>query len=235
MTIPRPRLPRWLALCVALSSAFAVLIGSGDGGTSLAAVEQTPADTPQIKILSPSEDAYLTGPTSLSATVTPSDAITAVTFFVDGRQVCALTALPYECEWDAGAAITAHQVRAVATIKGGARIVQTVRTKSVGYVERVDVDVVQVTVTVADGHGKFVRNLPQSAFHVLEDGRAQAVSHFASADVPLELVAAIDISGSMTPAMPKLKKAVKQFRGHLPPPSARSRPRNDPPETYGDT
>jgi len=34
--------------------------------------------------------------------------------------------------------------------------------------------------------------------------------------VPLELVVAIDISGSMTPAMPKLKKAVKEFLAAVP-------------------
>ena len=178
---------------------------------------QPPADAPQINILSPGEDAYLTGPTLLRASVTPADTVTGVTFFVDGRQVCALTARPFECEWDAGAAIAAHQVRVVATVKGGTRIVQTVRTKSIGYVERVDVDVVQVTVTVADGHGKFVRNIPKSAFHVFEDGRPQTATHFASEDVPLELVAAVDISGSMAPAMPKVKKAVKEFLGDVPP------------------
>jgi Ca-activated chloride channel homolog len=178
---------------------------------------QPPADAPQVKIVAPTEDAYLTGSTQLKATVSPADAVNGVTFFVDGRQVCALTAPPFECDWDAGAAITAHQVRAVATIKGGARIVHTIRTKTVGYVERVDVDVVQVTVTVADGHGKFVRNIPKTAFHVFEDGQKQAVTHFTSEDVPLELVAAIDISGSMTPAMPKLKKAVKEFLANVPP------------------
>ena len=178
---------------------------------------QAPADAPQIRILSPAEDAYVTGVTLLRATVAPADALTGLTFFVDGRQVCALTKPPFECDWDAGAAITAHQVRAVGTVKGGTRIVQTVRTKTVGYVERVDVDVVQVTVTVSDGRGKFVPNIPKTAFHVLEDGRAQAVTHFASEDVPLELVAAIDISGSMAPAMPKLKIAVKEFLGDVPP------------------
>jgi VWFA-related protein len=94
--------------------------------------------------------------------------------------------------------------------------VQTIRTKSVGYTERVDVDVVQVTVTVSDGRGRFVRGIPQAAFHVFEDGHQQAISHFANEDVPLELVAAIDISGSMAPAMPKLKTAVKQFLGDVP-------------------
>jgi Ca-activated chloride channel homolog len=186
-------------------------------GATISLWAQAPADAPVVKIVSPGDDAYVTGATLLRATIVPADAVTGMTFFVDGRQVCALTAPPFECEWDAGATITAHQVRAVATLKGGSRVVQTVRTKSVGYVERVDVDVVQVTVTIADGHGKFVRNVPQSAFHVFEDGRPQAVSHFASEDVPLELVAAIDISGSMAPAMPKVKTAVKEFLRDVPP------------------
>jgi len=195
-----------------LSLAFAACVGA-----TISLWAQAPADAPVVKIVSPGDDAYVTGPTLLRATIVPADAVTGMTFFVDGRQVCALMAPPFECEWDAGATITAHQVRAVATVKGGSRIVQTVRTKSVGYVERVDVDVVQVTVTIADGHGKFVRNVPQSAFHVFEDGRPQSVSHFASEDVPLELVAAIDISGSMAPAMPKVKTAVKEFLRDVPP------------------
>ncbi len=177
---------------------------------------QTPVNAPQLTILSPGEDAYVTGPTLLRAGITSSEPVTGVTFFVDGRQICALTKPPFECDWNAGAAINTHQVRAVATITGGSRIVRTVRTKSVGYVERVDVDVVQATVTVSDGRGKFVRNIPQTAFHVFEDGRPQAITHFVSEDVALELVAAIDISGSMAPAMPKLKKAVKEFLGDVP-------------------
>ncbi len=185
-------------------------------GLTLSVLAQAPADAPLVTILSPGADAYVTGQTRLSASIAPADAVTGLTFFADGRQVCALTHAPFECDWDAGAAITSHQIRAVAMVKGGSRVVQTVRTKAVGYVERVDVDVVQVTVTVADGHGKFVRGIPQGAFHVLEDGRRQAITHFASEDVPLELVAAVDISGSMAPAMPKLKKAVKEFLGAVP-------------------
>src|SRR5262250_471664 len=137
---------------------------------------------PQLTILSPGDGAYVSGPTLLRAKVEPIDAIAGVTFFVDGRQACALTRQPFECDWDAGAAIAEHQVRAVATLKGGGRVVHTVRTKSVGYAERVDVDVVQVTVTVSDGRGKFVPNIPQGAFHVFEDGHPQTISHFASED-----------------------------------------------------
>ena len=71
--------------------------------------------------------------------------------------------------------------------------------------------------TVTDGRGRFVRDVPQSSFHVSEDGHPQAITHFASEDVPLELVAAVDISGSMASAMPRVKGAVKQFLGEVPP------------------
>jgi len=167
--------------------------------------------------LSPGEDAYLSGPTLLRAQVFPANAVAGVTFFVDGRQVCALTREPFECDWDAGPAINEHQVRAVATLTAGGRVVQTVRTKGIGYNEKVNVDIVQVTVTVSDGRGKFIPNLPQGAFHIFEDNRVQTITHFAAEDVPLELLVAIDISGSMSPAMPKLKTAVKEFLKSVPP------------------
>jgi Ca-activated chloride channel homolog len=172
---------------------------------------QSPESGAQIKILSPGEDAYVSGPTLLRARVDPESAVSAVSFFVDGRQICVLATGPFECEWNAGTAVMEHQVRAVATLTAGGRVVQTVRTKPLGYSENISVEVVQVTVTVGDGHGRFVRDLPRSAFRVFEDNKPQAISYFASEDVPLELVAAIDISGSMSPAMPKVKQAVKEF------------------------
>ena len=185
-------------------------------GLALIVSAQTPDSAPQLKILSPGEDSYVSGPTLLRASIVPAEAAASMTFFVDGRQVCALTRPPFECEWDAGPALGEHQVRAVATLTAGGRAVQTIRTKAVSVTEKVNVDVVQVTVTVSDGHGRFVRNLPRTAFRVLEDGKPQGITHFTSEDVPLEIVVAIDISGSMTPAMPKLKKAVKEFLKDVP-------------------
>jgi Ca-activated chloride channel homolog len=205
--VPRRRLgTAWLrsSLCLCLSLVNLVASSQSDG---------TP---PRITILSPTADAYLSGPTLLRARVDPPSAAAAVTFFVDGRQVCVLVGAPYECDWDAGGAVSEHQIRAVATLIGGGRVVETLRTKSLGYTENVRVEIVQVTVTVSDGRGRFVRGIPQSSFHVFEDGRAQTITHFASENIPLELVAAIDISGSMSPAMPKLKAAVKTFLGAVP-------------------
>jgi Ca-activated chloride channel family protein len=169
-----------------------------------------------LEIQSPTADAYISGATTLRARVTPPNAVSRVLFSVDGRQVCEATAAPFECSWEAGGSITAHQVRAVGELVGGGRLIRTVRTRDLGYAEKVDVDVVQVIATVIDGSGHFVKSLPKTAFHVEEDGKAQKISHFGAEDVPLELIVACDVSGSMTPAMPRLKKAVKEFLAAVP-------------------
>ena len=93
---------------------------------------------------------------------------------------------------------------------------RTVRTKGLQFAEKVDVDAVQVTVTVTDEAGQFVPDLPRSAFRVFEDGGRQTISYFTSRDVPLELVVAVDISGSMAPAMLKLKSAVRGLLAAVP-------------------
>ena len=137
-------------------------------------------------------------------------------FFVDGRQKCVVPVAPFECEWDAGRTITEHQIRVVAALKSGDRIVKTLRTKGVSFNDNEDVDAVQLTVTVMDGPNRYVRGLPMSAFHVFENGEPQKISYFANANVPLELIAAVDVSGSMGPVMPKLKRAVKEFLAAVP-------------------
>ncbi len=192
------------------------------GGALLAATAadvavraQTPP-APTLEIVSPTADAYISGTTTLRATLTPLDAATRILFSVDGKQVCDTSAAPFECSWEAGANIVAHQIRVVADLKSGGRVIKTVRTRALGYAEKVDVEVVQIIATVTDSTGHFVRGLPRSSFHVEEDGKAQAISHFGAEDVPLELIVACDVSGSMTPAIPRLKKAVKEFLGAVP-------------------
>jgi len=174
------------------------------------------APPPSVEIASPTADAYISGTTTLRATLTPPDAATRVVFSVDGKQVCDAAAPVFECSWEAGPHIVAHQIRVVAELKSGGRVIKTVRTRSLGYAENVDVDVVQIIATVTDGSGHFVTGLPRSAFHIDEDGKPQKISHFGSEDVPLELIVACDVSGSMTPAMPRLKTAVKEFLGAVP-------------------
>jgi len=199
----------WLAALLAV-----LLSASLDRPETLAAQSDAPA--PVLEIVAPTADAYISGATTFRATVTPAGAASRVLFSVDGRLVCETSAAPFECSWEAGGSITAHQVRAVAELVNGGRVIRTVRTRDLGYAEKVDVDVVQIIATVVDGRGHFVTGLPKTAFHVEEDGKAQVISHFGAEDVPLELIVACDVSGSMTPAMPRLKKAVKEFLTAVP-------------------
>jgi Ca-activated chloride channel family protein len=186
----------------------------------LAAVAMLSAQaTPeQVRIVSPSEGTYLAGSARLIAAVEPASVareVADVTFFADGTQVCVVTAAPFECDWDAGERIRAHQIRAVATLRGGRRLVQTVRTKDLEYVESVDVDVVQVTAVVTDEQGRFVPGLTQKDFVVTEDGKPQRIGNFSAENTPLELVTAIDVSSSVQAALPEMKKASVRFLGGL--------------------
>src|SRR5262245_51598600 len=75
------------------------------------------APQPQLEIVSPAPDAYISGTTLLRATLTPAGAATRVVFSVDGKQVCDSTAAPFECSWEAGAGVYAHQIRVAADLK----------------------------------------------------------------------------------------------------------------------
>jgi Ca-activated chloride channel family protein len=180
------------------------------------AVGAGPDAAPRVEIGEPRSDAYVSGPTLLRASVIPLAAASRVTFSVDGREVCVIEQLPFECEWDAGSGVQARQIRLVAELANGGRLVRTVRTSALSYVEAVEVDAVQVTVTVIDDDDRPVGGLSADRFRVYEDGRPQTVANFASEDIPLELVVAVDISGSMAPAMPALRAAVKEFLEAVP-------------------
>jgi VWFA-related protein len=190
---------------------------------------QTPERPPQLRILLPSPDAVVKGPASIRVSLDPEGSASTVVFFVDGKQACVVSAPPLECSWDAGSMATEHQLRVVANLAAGGRVVETLRTSvphddvAAGVpIFSSHVDAVQLTVTVVDGGEHFVNGLPQSAFHVREDGTPQSISSFVSADVPLDLVVAIDISASMAPAMPALRAAVKEFLTAVPSPTSTS-------------
>ena len=71
------------------------------------------------------------------------------------------------------------------------------------------VDVVLIPAIVTDRQGRYVTDLAQDRFEIREDGVRQRVSYFSPpADGGLDLVVALDISGSMRDAMPALKRGV---------------------------
>ena len=72
---------------------------------------------------------------------------------------------------------------------------------------RADTNLVPLTVTVLDKTGKMVTNIPQSAFHVFENGVEQSIKIFKREDVPVSMGIIIDNSGSMRDKRSKVAAA----------------------------
>jgi VWFA-related protein len=176
------------------------------------------SEPPAIVFTAPEEGAYVSGLMTVAVRLDPPGVpVKSVSLFADGRLICAVERAPFECPWDAGPRVIEHQLRAVAVLADGRRVPRAIRTKGVAYTENVDVDVVHITASVTDGGGHFVRGLPRQSFRVTERNVPQTITYFASENVPLEIIVAVDVSGSMTDAMPQVKSAVKTFISALRP------------------
>jgi Ca-activated chloride channel family protein len=80
------------------------------------------------------------------------------------------------------------------------------------FISRIEVNLVELHVSVYDPEGRFVRGLPREAFTVFEDGVKQEISAFEFAEaLPLSLGIVIDGTGSMKEAMPLVHEAASGF------------------------
>ncbi len=177
---------------------------------------QAPGHAPTLRITWPAPDTIVSGTTRIEVEIQPRAEIKTMTVTVNGVLVCTIERPPLGCSWDAGTVVRSHHVRVVATLSDGRRLVDGVRTKNLGYVESVRTEAVLVPVIVTDG-GRFVRGLKQQDFQLFEDGVAQPLASLVSEHAPLDLVLAIDVSGSMEQALDEVKPAVKQLLSKLRP------------------
>jgi len=80
-----------------------------------------------------------------------------------------------------------------------------------------DVDRVLLDVSVKDSKGGFVSGLDKAAFRVLENGKPQEITEFASGDIPVTVGILLDQSGSMRPKQAEILTAALSFaRGSNP-------------------
>jgi VWFA-related protein len=91
-----------------------------------------------------------------------------------------------------------------------------------GDVVRIETDLMPVEVTVRDAAGQIVRGLQSRDFRLFEDGVERPISFFSAettsgaVQCPLDLVFALDVSGSMTRVeMELLRKAAALFNERL--------------------
>ncbi|HEY0729266.1 MAG TPA: VWA domain-containing protein [Pyrinomonadaceae bacterium] len=81
-----------------------------------------------------------------------------------------------------------------------------------GDVIKTETNLVSLNVSVFNNKSKlFVGSLTKEDFLVLEDGKEQTVSYFASTDVPFDLVLLVDLSGSTSEKRDLIKKSTLRF------------------------
>jgi len=191
--------------------------------TALVAVAMLTATTlakqgPALRITAPGPDVIVSGSTRIEVAIEPASEIAnikTVTFSVNGRLACMLERPPFtRCSFEPGDVVRGHHIRVVATMKDGRRLVDNVRTKEIGYAEKIRTSAVLVPLIVTNG-GMFVKGLKQQDFEVYEDGIRQPIDSLVTDDAPLDLVLAIDVSGSMERALVDVKPAVKQLLSRL--------------------
>ena len=199
----------------ALASFAGFAVAAGAAVVTAGVIE--PRQSPTLRITSPTRDAVVSGSTRLEVVIEPQEAtasVQTVTFAVDGRLACTVERPPFGCDWDPGEIVRGHHVRVVATLSGGRRLTDNLYTKDLGFTEHVRTEAVLVPVIVTQ-NGQFVRGLKAQDFEITEDGVKQGIASLAAEDAPLDLVLAIDVSGSMERSLDQVKLAVKQLLSKL--------------------
>jgi Ca-activated chloride channel family protein len=82
---------------------------------------------------------------------------------------------------------------------------------------KAEVNMVTVPVTVRKPDGGFIKGLPQSAFHVAEDGEEQEILLFAPEAVPTRIAIVLDVSGSVRGEWGSIKLSTRKFLENLKP------------------
>jgi VWFA-related protein len=80
------------------------------------------------------------------------------------------------------------------------------------FMSKVEVDLVELPISVYDSEGRLVKTLAKDDFTILEDGAKQEITSFEFAEaLPISLGIVIDGSGSMKDAMPIVHQAATEF------------------------
>lgn len=103
-------------------------------------------------------------------------------------------------------------VTVVALLDDGSRAESVRFLRSPEYIEEVEVNLVELYVTVTDKSGQLVTGLPQSDFEILEGGQRQEISKFELVENrPLTIGMLLDTSGSMAQSLTQAQSAASGF------------------------
>ncbi|MEM9554459.1 MAG: VWA domain-containing protein [Acidobacteriota bacterium] len=135
-----------------------------------------------------------------------------VLFFWNNEAVATLYAPPFRQRILVPAERPVGYVRVVALLDDGSLAEDVLFLNGPDAGERVEVQLVELYVVVADDEGRPVRDLRQTDFAVRADGRPRDIATFQdSSELPLTLGLAIDSSASMFVKLPRVQRAAENF------------------------
>ncbi len=140
-----------------------------------------------------------------------------VELWLDDRKVAEWTSPPYRTTVPAAEIAGATLMRASAFDLEGMEYSDFLMLRGDNrLVASVEVNLVELNVSVFDEAGRFAKGLAKGDFTVLEDGVPQELSAFEFAELlPMALGLVIDGSGSMDKSMPLVKQAATEFVSNL--------------------
>ncbi len=139
-------------------------------------------------------------------------ALRSVALTLDGERIVEWKRPPYAIELPTARLGGKDFVQAVVIDSTGAETSDLLYLDANRYVEEVDVNLVELPVTVSDAAGAPVPSLTRDEFSVLEDGKPQTIEMFGYAtNLPLSVGILVDHSGSMKERLEEARKAALEF------------------------
>jgi len=154
---------------------------------------------------------------SVTVAVSPSQDLSQVTLSIDDVQVARWASCPCVVDLPASKLAGATILAADALDSKGARGDAVLPLSGGGgFAGSVRVELVELPVVVLDAQGTPVTGLTQADFKVYEDDAPVTIEGFGTtADLPLSLGLAVDVSGSMLEVFPQVRRAVAGFAEEL--------------------
>lgn len=135
-----------------------------------------------------------------------------VEFRLNDELVATLDKPPWQTRVEVDGSAEMAYVAATAYLDDGRRAEDVRFLNAPEYLERVDVNLVELYTAVTDRNGRLQPNLTVSDFEVFEDGRRQEIAKFELVrNLPLTVGISIDTSGSMVQSISEAKQAAIDF------------------------
>jgi VWFA-related protein len=172
----------------------------------------------RVTIEEPRRGVYPAGKvTGRAEVVVPEEQkVESVEFKVNDTVVARLTEPPWQAQIDVPPGDGTAWLSVAARLEDGTQTEDVRFLRAPANLEEMDVDLVELYVSVTDSSGRFLRDLEAKDFKVLEDGKPQTLSRFEIVETfPITLGFIVDTSTSMADALAESQQAAEGLLANL--------------------